>query len=113
MTLSLGLDRKFHWTKHERLSASTIPNTQVSLIVIPMKSFSDKLQLPWRMTDGTEGPYIKYVGGEGERRAFLGVMKYFRRILMGHEIFFKSFDGPQNIFSCSIFLTLFFKLKSL
>ena len=31
-------------------------------------------------------------------------MKYFRHILMGHEIFAKNFDGPQNIFLCSIFL---------
>ena len=30
---------------------------------------------------------------------------------MGHEIFFKTFDGPQNIFLCSIFMILFFKLK--
>ena len=36
------------------------------------------------------------------------IMKYFRRILMGHEIFFKIFYGPQNIFPCSIFLILFF-----
>ena len=40
-------------------------------------------------------------------------MKYFRHILMGHEIFFKIFDGPQNIFLCSIFIILFFKLKGL
>ena len=33
----------------------------------------------------------------------MGVMKYFRHILMDHEIFFKIFDGPQNIFLCSIF----------
>ena len=39
--------------------------------------------------------------------------KYFRHILMGHEIFFKIFDGPQNIFLCSIFTILFFKLKGL
>ena len=32
---------------------------------------------------------------------------------MGHEIFFTIFDGPQNIFLCSIFVTLFFKLKGL
>ena len=37
---------------------------------------------------------------------FVGVMKYLRRILMSHEMFFKIFDGPQNIFSCSIFLIL-------
>ena len=37
-------------------------------------------------------------------------MKYFRHILMGHEIFFQIFDGPQNIF-CSIFIILFFKIK--
>ena len=30
---------------------------------------------------------------------------------MGHEMFFKIFDGPQNIFLCSIFIILFFKLK--
>ena len=30
---------------------------------------------------------------------------------MGHEIFFKLFDGPRNIFVCSIFIILFFKLK--
>ena len=38
-------------------------------------------------------------------------MKYFRHIFLGHEIFFKTFDGPQNIFLCSIFMILFFKLK--
>ena len=43
----------------------------------------------------------------------MGVMKYFRHILMGHEIFFKIFDGPQNIFLCSIFVILFFKLRGL
>ena len=38
-------------------------------------------------------------------------MKYLRHILMGHEMFFKIFDGPRNIFLCSIFIILFFKLK--
>ena len=33
---------------------------------------------------------------------FVGVMKYFRHILIGHEMFFKIFDEPQNIFLCSI-----------
>ena len=47
------------------------------------------------------------------QRAFVGVMKYFRYILMGHEIIFKIFDEPQNIFLCSIFVTLFFKLRGL
>ena len=32
---------------------------------------------------------------------------------MGHEIFFKIFDRPQNIFLCSIFVILFFKLRGL
>ena len=59
-----------------------------------------------------KGPYIKYVGGEG-RSIFVGVTKYFRHILMGHEIFVKIFDGPQNIFLCSIFVILFFKLRGL
>ena len=32
---------------------------------------------------------------------------------MGHEIFFKIFHGPQNIFLCSIFVILFFTLRGL
>ena len=40
-------------------------------------------------------------------------MKYFRHILMGHEIFLKIFDGPQNIFLWSILIILFFKLNRL
>ena len=32
---------------------------------------------------------------------------------MGHEIFFKLFDAPPNIFLCSFFIILFFKLKGL
>ena len=59
-----------------------------------------------------KGPYIKYKGGGGQR-VFVGAMKYFRHILMGHEIFFKIFDGRRNIFLCSIFIILFFKLKGL
>ena len=58
-----------------------------------------------------KGLYIKYVGGGGGGGGGGGflweVMKYFRHILMGHEIFFKIFDGPQNIFLCSIFIILF------
>ena len=61
--------------------------------------------------DQCKGPYIKYVGGGGGRKVFVGVMKYFRYILMGHEIIFRIFDGPQNIFLCSIFVILFFKLR--
>ena len=64
------------------------------------------------------GPYIKYVpdgggrgGGAGRQRDFVGVMEYFRHMLVGHEIFFKIFDGPQNIFLCSFFALLFFKLR--
>ena len=58
-----------------------------------------------------KGLYIEYV--RGGQRVFVGFMKYFRHILMGHEIYFKIFDGPQNIFLCSIFVTLFFKLRGL
>ena len=43
----------------------------------------------------------------------MGVMKYFRHILMGDEIFFKIFDGPRNIILFTIFIILFFKLKVL
>ena len=41
----------------------------------------------------------------------VGFMKYFRHKLMDREIFFEVFDGPQNIFLCSIFVILFFKLR--
>ena len=47
------------------------------------------------------------------RRVFVGVMKYFGHILMGHEIFYKVFNGLQNIFLSSIFVILFFKLRRL
>ena len=46
-------------------------------------------------------------------RGFVGFMKYFRHIFMDHEIFSKIFDGLQNIFLCSIFVILFFKLRGL
>ena len=43
----------------------------------------------------------------------MGVMRYFKHILMRHETFFKIFDGSQKIFLCSIFVILFFKLSGL
>ena len=49
-----------------------------------------------------KGSYIKYVGGRGRQRLFVEVMKYFTHIFMGHEIFFKIFDGPHNFFLCFI-----------
>ena len=52
-------------------------------------------------------------GGGGWGGVFVGVMKYFRHILTGHEIFSKVFDGSQNIFLCSIFVFLFFKFRVL
>ena len=51
-------------------------------------------------------------GGRG-RTVFVGVIKYFRHTSMGHEILFKIFDEPRNIFVCSIFIMLFFNLKRL
>ena len=36
-----------------------------------------------------EGPYIKYAEGGGAE-IFTGVMKYFRHLLMDHEIFFEN-----------------------
>ena len=42
--------------------------------------------------------------GEG-RRVFAGVMKYFRHILIGNEIFLNIFNEPQIILLCS-FLSL-------
>ena len=38
----------------------------------------------------------------------MGVMKYCRHILVGNEIFSKTFDGPKNIFLCSILLCCIF-----
>lgn len=39
------------------------------------------------------------MGGRREPRVFVGVMKYFMHILMGHEKFLKVFDGSQNFFA--------------
>ena len=50
-----------------------------------------------------KGPYMKYVG-EGAGGFLWAVLKYFRHILMSHEIFSKTFDGPRNILLCSIFI---------
>ena len=49
-------------------------------------------------------------------RVFVGAMKYFNILgifwwVLKH--FLKIFDGPRNIFLCSIFIILFFKLKGL
>ena len=41
----------------------------------------------------------------------MGAMKSFKHILMGHEIFLKIFDGPQNIFLHSPLVILIFKLR--
>ena len=35
----------------------------------------------------------------------MGAMKYFRHILMGHEMFFKIFDGPHHLLD-AVFLIL-------
>ena len=48
---------------------------------------------------------VRSSGVEG----FRGVMKYFKHILMGHENFFKIFEGPQNTL-CFIFV-FFFKVR--
>ena len=42
---------------------------------------------------------------------FVGVMKNFKCILMGREIFLKIFYGSQNIFLCSSLVMLIFKLR--
>ena len=51
------------------------------------------------------GLYIKYVR-EGER-VFVEAMKYFKLILMDHEIFLKIFDASQKIFLCLPSLIIF------
>ena len=48
---------------------------------------------------------------EGDYRVSVGVMKYLRHLLMGHEIFFKIFDGPENFFHVLYLVILFFKLS--
>ena len=53
------------------------------------------------------------MSGRKSRSALVEVMKYFKHMLIGHEIFFKIFDGSKNIFLCSVFVILFFKLKGL
>ena len=44
---------------------------------------------------------------------FVGVMKQFRHILMGKEIFFKILDESRNIFLCYISIILFLQLRGL
>ena len=70
------------------------------------------------MYDLHKGLCIKYIGGggggggEGGWKVFAEAMKYFKHILMGHEIFLKIFDGPQSIFlftSFPIFLVASYK----
>ena len=53
-----------------------------------------------------KGPCIKYV--EEGPEDFCG-----GHILMSHELYFKIFDGPQNIFLYSIFVILSFQLRGL
>ena len=50
---------------------------------------------------------------EGGLEGFCGVMKYVRHVWIGHEIYFKIFDRPQNILLCSIFVISFFQLRGL
>ena len=49
--------------------------------------------------------------GQGGRKVSVGVMKYFRHILMGHEVFFKIFDGRQKSFLMSYFGNFIFLVK--
>ena len=52
-----------------------------------------------------QGTIIKYVGGDP--RVSEVVMKYFRHLLMVHEIFLKIFDRPQKIFLFAFFFIFF------
>ena len=93
-----------HWKKNNKKQLPSVEIGNNILIYVNIKRVF-QIDIDYR-------PYIKYVGGRGGR-VFVGAMKYFRHILMGHEIFFKIFDGPRNICACSIFIILFFKLKGL
>ena len=46
-----------------------------------------------------------------DRRVFVGAMKNFKHISVRHEIFLKIFDGPQNIFLCSLLVILICKIR--
>ena len=76
-----------------------------------VKILSNETMYPLKHSLFTKGPCIRYVGGGPE--GFCGVIKYFRHIMMTHGIFLDIIDGPQNIFSCTIFVILFFKLRRL
>ena len=47
-------------------------------------------------------------GGRGGRRDFAGAMKYFRQMLMDHEIYLRIFDRPQTMFLCTFLFFFFF-----
>ena len=80
-------------------------NTKRRLVKTSPICFGARSKLPFK------GPDINFVGGweegGGWQDGFCGVIKYSRHILMGHEIFFKIFDRPQNIFLCSIIVIFF------
>ena len=48
-------------------------------------------------------------GVEGGTEGLCRGIKYFSHILMGHEIFLKIFDGPQNNLLCSFLILTFSK----
>ena len=54
---------------------------------------------------GARGNFFFLGGGRG----VVAGMKNLKHILMGHEIFLKIFDGPQNISLCSPLVILIFK----
>ena len=56
--------------------------------------------------------FSNYLTKGGGDRFFTGAMKYFRHMLMSHEIFLRIFDRPRKLFLCSlflIFLVIYFK----
>ena len=66
----------------------------------------------WKVVKCCKERWINYVrvGEGGGWRIFVGVMKYFKHVLMGHEIFFGIFDGQQNIFLCLFLILTFNKI---
>ena len=48
------------------------------------------------------------MGDRGGQKVFAGAMKYFRQLLIGHEIFLKIFDELSKNFLCASFLIFFF-----
>ena len=75
-----------------------IYDTLIGHDYLPLTENNSNKDLKLKEVKECKGLYNKYVGGRGRgRRVSVWPMKYFRHIVMGHEICLKIFDGPQKI----------------